>query len=127
MIESLCGSVAISRYLLTVSKVDRYPIQKIEDMFAKLTGGKVFSKLDLSQTSQQIRLDEESPKLVVINTHQGLFQYRGLSFRVASVPEIFQRVMECFLNEISGVTIYLDDILMTGKSKEDHSKKFSGE
>ena len=30
-----------------VSKLDRYPIPRIEDLFSKLAGGKSFSKLDL--------------------------------------------------------------------------------
>ena len=60
----------------SASKVDRYPIPKIEDLFTKLAGGKVLSKLDMSQAYQQIQLDEGSLKLVVINKHQGLFKYR---------------------------------------------------
>ena len=102
------------------SKVDRYPIPKIEDLFARLAGGKLFSKLDMSQAYQQIQLESESRKLVVINTHRGLFQYKRLPFGVASVPGIFQRVMDSLLTGIPGVTVYLDDILVMGKTEEDH-------
>ena len=104
----------------SASKVDRYRIPKIEDLFAKLAGGKVFSKLDMSQAYQQIWLDGESRKLVVINMHQGLFEYRRLPFGVASAPRIFQRVMDCLLNGIPGVTVDLDDILVMGKSEGDY-------
>ena len=97
-------------------KVDHYPIAKIEELFTKLAGGKVFSKLDISQTYQQIRLDEESRKMVVINTHLGLFQYRRLPFVVASAPGIFQKVMDCLHNGIPVVTLYLDDIHVMNKS-----------
>ena len=31
------------------SKLDRYPIPKVEDLFAKLSGDKQYTKLDLSQ------------------------------------------------------------------------------
>ena len=42
------------------SKLDRYPIQQVEDLLATLAGGKSFMKLDMSQTYQQLVLDEKS-------------------------------------------------------------------
>ena len=53
-----------------VSKLDRYPNPKIEDLFSQLAGGKSFMKLDLSQAYQQICLDVESKPYVTINTHK---------------------------------------------------------
>ena len=41
---------------------------------------------------QQIILDEESQPLVIIHTHQGLYEYTHLPFGVASPPVLFQRV-----------------------------------
>ena len=43
-----------------VLKLDRYPIPKVEDIFVVLAGGKLFSKIDLSQAYQQLPLDEEN-------------------------------------------------------------------
>ena len=42
-----------------VSKLDRYPIPRIEDLFATPKKGKLFTKLDLSQAYQQVVLEEE--------------------------------------------------------------------
>ena len=58
-----------------MSKLDKYPIPQVEDLLATLAGGRVFSKINLSQAYQQLPLDEESQKLVVINTQKGLFKY----------------------------------------------------
>ena len=66
-----------------VCKLDRYPIPKFEDFFATLRGGKVFSKLYLNQVYQQIPLDEESKKFVVINTQKGLFRYTRLLYGIS--------------------------------------------
>ncbi len=85
-----------------VSKLDRYPIPKIEDLFAKLSGVLTFTKIYLSQAYQQISLDEESQKYVVINTHKGLFKYTRLPFRISPAPSIYQRVMESVLQEFLG-------------------------
>ena len=39
-----------------------------------------------------------------------------------SAPAIFQRVMEGVLKDIPGVVVYLDDILITGRTNTDHLK-----
>ena len=103
-----------------VSKMDRYPIPKVEDLFAALAGGKLFSKIDLSQAYQQLPLDEESKQYVVINTHKGLFRYTRLPFGISSAPGIFQRVMESVLQGIPQVIVYLDDILVSGATEAEH-------
>ena len=112
----ICGDFKVT--VNKASKLDRYPIPKIE--IARLAGGKTFTKLDMSQAYQRIVLDEDSRTYVVINTHRGLFQYNRLPFGVSSAPGIFQRVMESILNGIPGVVVYIDDILVTGATEEEH-------
>ena len=72
------------------AKVDKYPIPNIDDLY-KLSGGKVYSKLDLSHAYLQLRLDDESQKLTTINTTKGLFVYTRFTiwgiFSTKSVPE----------------------------------------
>ena len=102
------------------ARLDKYPIPRIEDLFALLAGGKTFSKLDLSHAYLQIALDETSQQYVTINTHKGLFRYTRLPFGIASAPSIFQRVMETLLQGIPRVSVYLDDILVTGASEQEH-------
>ena len=105
-----------------VSKLDRYPIPKVEVLFAALGGGKLFSKIDLTQAYQQLPLDDESKQYVVINTHKGLFRYTRLPFGISSAPGIFQRVIESVLQGIPGVITYLDNILVSGATEEEHLK-----
>ena len=116
----ICGDFRV--IVNPVSKLDTYPIPKIEDLFATLRRGNSFSKLDLSQAYQQLPLDEESKNYVVINTHKGFFRYTHLPFGISSAPGIFQRVIESVLQGINGVVIYLDDILITGPTEKDHLK-----
>ena len=88
------GSVQVcGDYKVTVNraaKLDTYPLPQIGDLFASLTSGTTFTKLDLAHAYQQILLNEDSKKFVVINTQKGLFRYNRLPFGVASAPVIFQ-------------------------------------
>ncbi|CAC5381349.1 unnamed protein product [Mytilus coruscus] len=113
----ICGDYKVK--INQVSKLDNYPIPKTDDLYATLSGGQAFSKLDLSQAYQQIVLDEESRKYVTINTHEGLYQYNRLAFGVSSAPGIFQRTIENLLQGIPSVVVRVDDILVTGSSKSE--------
>ena len=90
-----------------------------KDLFSKLTGDTIFSKLDLAHAYQQIALNEESRKLTTINTHKGLFQYNRLLFGITSAPSIFQRILETLLADVTRVCIYLDDIVVSGINEYD--------
>ena len=67
----ICGDFKVT--VNQASKLDRYPIPKIKDLLAKLAGGKLFTKLDMSQAYQQLVLEDDSKKFVCINTHRGLY------------------------------------------------------
>uniref|UniRef100_A0AAV2K5K2 Gypsy retrotransposon integrase-like protein 1 n=1 Tax=Knipowitschia caucasica TaxID=637954 RepID=A0AAV2K5K2_KNICA len=114
----ICGDYKLT--VNPVSKLEQYPIPRLEDLFEKLTGGEKFSKLDLSHAYQQVSLDETSKPYVTINTQKGLFQVNRLPFGVSSSPAIFQRMMEGLLSRIPNVAVYLDDILLTGRSDHEH-------
>ena len=115
---STCGD-----YKLTINQVaetDTYPLPRIEDLFASLSGGKTFSKLDLAHAYQQVPLDDDSRKYTTMNTHKGLYCYNRLPFGVSSAPSIFQCTIENVLQGLPHVCVYLDDILVTGSTEEDH-------
>ena len=87
------GSVRIcGDYKLTVNRAvekNTYPIPRVEDSFSTLSGGTLFTKLDMSQAYAQLCLDEKFKQYTVINTQRGLFQYNRLSFGVSSAPVFF--------------------------------------
>ena len=114
------GSAGTIKSVSKAAKVDSYPLLRINDLFASLSGGLAFSKQDLAHAYQQLPLEDSSRQLVMINTHRGLYRYNRLSFGVSPAPAIFQRTMENLLQGIPKVCVYIDDILVTGASEEEH-------
>ncbi|XP_037509565.1 uncharacterized protein K02A2.6-like [Rhipicephalus sanguineus] len=76
------GSLRISGdFRITVNAAtatEQYPLPRVEDIFAKLNGGEVFTTLDLRQAYNQLPLDEHAQKIAVLNTQKG--------FRNATCP-----------------------------------------
>ena len=103
-----------------VCNLPQYPLPLPEDIFAALAKGQHFTKLDLSHAYHQLKLDEDSQKYMVINTHKGLFAFTRLQYGINCAVSIFQRAMENILKDIPNVAVYLDDILITGPTVEAH-------
>lgn len=117
------GSIRIcADFKLTLNKVlevDRHPLPRIDDLLTRLHGGESFSKIDLAQAYAQFELDE-TKKVTVINTHKGLFMYNRLIYGLASSPGIFQKRLEQLFADLPHVGVFLDDIIITGSTSQDH-------
>lgn len=100
-----------------------YPLPLAQDIFATLSGCTVFCSLDLAGAYTQLELSERSKKFMTINTIKGLFTYNRLPQGAASSAAIFQQVMDQVLQGLEGVSCYLDDVLIAGKSLSDCKNK----
>ncbi|XP_050359282.1 uncharacterized protein LOC126779404 [Nymphalis io] len=101
-----CGEIRIcGDYKITINpklKRDYYPLPRIEELFAALSGGEEFSKIDLKHSYQQVLLSEESQPYTAITTHIGTFVYRRTPFGLSCIPEKFQKIMEETLRGVPG-------------------------
>ena len=120
------GSVRVcGDYRETVNKstaCQSYPLPTLDNMLHKLAQGSIFTKLDLSQAYLQLSLDEETSKMCTINTPFGLFRVNRLPYGVSSSPAIFQRTMETLLKDVENVVVYIDDIVVYGKTVREHNE-----
>ena len=98
----------------------RYPIPTVNDVSLDLNGAKYFSKLDLAQAYHQLPLSEESRYITTFSTHIGLFRYKRLAYGINASAEIFQHALQQSLQGIQGVCNIADDIIIHGKSREEH-------
>ncbi|KAJ0182603.1 hypothetical protein K1T71_001972 [Dendrolimus kikuchii] len=97
-----------------------YPLPRIEELFAALSGGEQFSKIDLTNAYQQLWLEEDSQPCTAITTHVGTYVYRRTPFGLTCIPEKFQKFMEETLKGLKGVAVFMDDIAVSGPDKFTH-------
>ncbi|XP_056008456.1 uncharacterized protein K02A2.6-like [Ostrea edulis] len=114
----ICGDFKVT--VNPVLEIDQYPLPRIEEIFAALSKGQRFTKLDLRHSYLQMTVDDESRKLLTINTEKGLYRYNRLVFGVASAPAIWQRTIDTVLQGLAGVKCIMDDMIITGTSEEEH-------
>ena len=114
----VCGdySVAVNPQL----EIHRQPMPLPEDLMQKLGGGQHFSKIDLADAYNQIRLAPESQRRLALSTHQGVLLQMRLPFGITSAPGYFQKIMGQLTADFSRGAVYLDDIVVSGKDSKDH-------
>ena len=113
----VCGNNKMT--LNQCADVDQYPLPNA-DLFVTLSGGKIFSKFDLSHAYQRVELDDNSQKYLTINTHEGLYWYKRLPFGISSATAISQRIMDQLLLGVTFTVCRWDDNLISGRSPGEH-------
>lgn len=81
------------------------------------SGACYFTKLDASPGFYQIVLDDESSKLCTFNTPFGRHCFLRLPFGISSAPEVFHRTVQQLFDGIEGVGVFIDDVVVWGKTK----------
>ena len=97
----------------------------IEEMLDILNGSKYFSTIDLGSAYYQVELDERSKEKTAFSTRTGQFCFNRMPFGIAAAPATFQKLMTLVLGELlwKEAVVYLDDILIFGKNKEEHLER----
>uniref|UniRef100_W6NBQ2 RNA-directed DNA polymerase n=1 Tax=Haemonchus contortus TaxID=6289 RepID=W6NBQ2_HAECO len=103
----------------------QHPLPTPDDIFTKLNGGRYFSQLDLAEAYLQLEVDDDSKQLLTINTHRGLFRFNRLPFGVKPAPGIFQQCINALIAGLDGTAAYLDDILVTGRTIDEHNTRLN--
>ncbi len=91
-----------------------------EDLIRRLGGGHGYTKIDLADAYSQIPLAPKSQRKLALSTHRGVLLQKRLPFGISSAPGYFQEIMEQLTQDLPGVAVYLDDILVSGKDANDH-------
>ena len=101
-------------------KRPHYPLPTLDDITSKLAGACYFSVMDARLGYWAIKLTEQSSKLTTFNMVFGRYRFLRLPFGLISAQDEFQRKVDETYEGLQGVTAIVDDILVYGKSKEEH-------
>ncbi|XP_062590636.1 uncharacterized protein LOC134252230 [Saccostrea cucullata] len=108
------------RALNRITVFDAEPMPDVDAMFAKLSGHKYFSRLDLSKGYWQVPLSDSARPMTAFQTPQGLFQFTKMPFGLVTAPATFCRLMREVLNNVSNVDNFIDDILIFTHTFDQH-------
>ena len=100
-------------------------MQSAESITADMAGAKYFSKLDASSGNWQIKVDDESSKLLAFNTLFRRYKFKRLPFVILSASEVFQKKISQIIEGINGCANVQDDIIVWGKTKHEHDLRLA--
>ena len=111
------------RNLNTAVKREHFQLPAIEEITSRMSGAKVFSKLDANHGYWQLKLDSESELLTTFNTPFGRYCYQRAPFGINSIQEVYQKRISQLFDDPEGVETNIDDSLLWGRSQEEHDTR----
>ncbi|XP_021724764.1 uncharacterized protein LOC110692088 [Chenopodium quinoa] len=105
---------------------NKYPLQRIDDLFDQLRGASMFSKIDLRSGYPQLRIADEDIPMTAYRTRYGHYEFTVMPFGLTNAPAIFMDLMNRVFHPVMKkfVVVFIEDILVYSKNKEEHVKHF---
>ncbi len=112
------------RALNNITVKNRYPLPHPEDLLNQVAGAKWFSVIDLKSGYHQVRIKAGDEHKTAFRTRFGLYEWMVMPFGLTNAPSTFQRMMNDIFRDCLDkfVIVFLDDILIYSKTKEDHAQ-----
>ena len=112
------------RGLNKVTIKNKYPLPMFNDLFDRLQGAKVFSKIDLRSGYHQLKIREQDIPKTAFTTRYGLYEYTVMSFGLTNAPAYFMNMMNKVFMEFLDkfIVVFIDDILVYSKNEEEHKE-----
>ena len=104
----------------TKGQISIHPLPKIDEMYAKLKGAKIFSTIDLRNRYHHITLGKSSRAKTAFVTSFGKYEFLMVPFGLAQAPAYFQLLMNKVLNRLKFAMTYLDNIIIFSENELQH-------
>jgi len=106
-----------------VTKVDAYPMKRVDDCVDKVGKAKYVSKFDLLKGYWQVPLTERAVEVSAFVVPDGFYQYKVMPFGMRNASATFQRMMNTILWEVDGCDVYIDDVVIVSDNWKDHVQR----
>eukprot|EP00922_Rhytidocystis_sp_ex-Travisia-forbesii_P070268 GHVS01104994.1.p1 GENE.GHVS01104994.1~~GHVS01104994.1.p1 ORF type:complete len:377 (+),score=8.18 GHVS01104994.1:430-1560(+) len=111
------------RALNGITKKDRFPMPRMDDLRDQIKGAQIFSKIDIAKGYWNVRMAVEDREKTAFKTNDGLFEWTCMPFGLCNAPSTFQHHMQRVLPGGGQYTVvYLDDILVYSKTLGEHMR-----
>jgi hypothetical protein len=112
------------RSLNDVTIKNKYPLPHIEDLFDKMRGARVFSKIDLRSGYHQMKIRPSDIPKTAFSTLYGIYEFTVMSFGLTNAPAYFMNLMNMvFMDYLDRfVVVFVDDFLIYSKNDSDHEE-----
>ena len=104
----------------TKGQISIHPLPKIDEMYAKLKGAKVFSTIDLRSGYHHIALGKSSRAKTAFVMPFGKYEFLMVSFGLAQAPAYFQLLMNKVLKGLKFTMTYLANIIIFSQDELQH-------
>ena len=110
------------RRLNDLTKKDKHPLPRIDDMLDRLSQGRYFSSVDLNSGYWQIAMDEESYEETAFTVAEGHYEFVKMPFGLTNAPATFQRGMQMILAYVNYkiCLCFLDDVIIFSRTFWQH-------
>jgi hypothetical protein len=110
------------RGLNRITRKNRHPLPRIDELIDRFRGARYFSKLDLLSGYHQQRIFEPHTHKTAFRCRYGHYEFNVVPFGLTNAPASFSTMMRTVLNPVLDkcVVAYLDDILIYSKTKKEH-------
>ena len=105
-----------------VTVTDAYPIAPMQEIFDKIGESKVFTKIDFQQFYHQLPLVESDIPKTAFYVDGKLYEYVRVPFGLTNAVAYCYRMMQKVFKDCPGVEIYLDDVLVHAKTRQEHDE-----
>ena len=98
------------------------PLPKIDEIYARLKGSKIYSTFDMRSGYYHMVLSEESRTKTAFVSSYGKWEFKRcqFGFGLAQAPAYFQRLVNEVLSGLTFTFGYLDDILVFSPDMKSH-------
>ncbi|GKD64832.1 putative reverse transcriptase domain-containing protein [Tanacetum coccineum] len=97
---------------------------EMKELSKQLQELSVYSKIDLRSSYHQLRIREEDILITTLRTRYGHYEFQVMPFGLTNAPTVYMdlmnRVCKPYLDKF--VIVFIDDILIYSKNKEEHGK-----